>query len=215
LPRLSIGDFPIISLLGTWRSSAMRVRFLPHPRVRGQPTDCPLMRKKLSNEQRHERIFCAFTHRRIAWFFIVVCALEVFLSWRTLDKPISRPSLLGLPFYILVFVVYTPIFMGIFRCSSERFVIGIGIVPVAIAAISWFAPTLFNPVAFLVGRVFLVLWVLAFLLSLNMAVQSVRNPNVEPDNGDREMKKRELLILSAVIVVSLLLGTLLYFVPLR
>jgi len=83
------------------------------------------------------------------------------------------------------------------------------------AVVSWFVPSLFNPVAALAGRVFLVLWVIAFLMSLNMVVQSVRNPYIEAENEDTAMETRGLLILGAVVVISLLLGALLYLVPLR
>ena len=173
------------------------------------------MPEKLSNEQRHERYWCAFTHIRVAWAFIAFCAWAVFLSWKGLDKPIPRPSLFELPFYILVVVVYAPIFWMVLRCFTERFVGGIVTVDMAIAVVSWFLPTLFNPVAGLVRRAFFVLWTLAFLMSLNMAVQSVRHPYVEPEKVDARMKNRGLLILGAVIATALLFAALLYFVPLR
>ena len=83
------------------------------------------------------------------------------------------------------------------------------------AVVSWFVPTLFNPVTGFVGRVFFALWVLAFLMSLSMPIQSLRNPYVEPEKGDTALEKRRLLIMSAAIVILFLLGALLYFVPFR
>ena len=173
------------------------------------------MPEKLSNEQRHERFWCGFTHIRVAWFFVAFCALMVFSSWRALDKPISRPSITELPFYILMVAFYAPVFLMVFRCFSERFVVGIAAVHTAMAVVSWFVPTLFNSVTHLVGRVFFALWALAFLMTLNMPVQSIRNPYVQPEKGDTGMKKRNVLILFSIIVASLLLGALMYFIPSR
>lgn len=171
--------------------------------------------RKLSNEQRHERFRCAFTHIRVAWVFVAYSAWAVFLSWKSLDKPISRPSLFELPFYILIVVVYAPIFWMVLRCFTERFVVGIATVQLAIAVVSWFLPTLLNPVTGLVRRAFLVLWSLAFVMSLNMPVQSVRYPHVEIETVDTRMRNRRFLTLCAAIATALLLGALLYFVPLR
>jgi hypothetical protein len=172
------------------------------------------MPEKLSNEQRHERYWCAFTHIRIAWTFVAFCAWAVFVSWKGLDKPISRPSLFELPFYILFVVVYVPIFWVVLRCFTERLAVGIVTVDMAIAIVSWFMPTLLNPVAGLVRRAFFVLWSLAFLMSLNMPVQSIRHPFVEIEKVDTWTKNRGLLILGAVIATALLLALLVYFVPL-
>jgi hypothetical protein len=142
------------------------------------------MAEKLSNEQKHQRSWCAFTHIRIAWIFVGFCAVEVFLSWKGLDKPISRPSPVELPFYILIVLVYAPIFWVVLRCFTERFVIGIATIHMAISVATWFAPrffvaSLYNPAPMLIRRTFFALWIVAFLLSLNMPVQSVRHPYVE------------------------------------
>ena len=131
------------------------------------------MAERPSNEQRHERI-CAFNHVWVAWLFVTFCAWAVFVSWKSVDRPISPPTALELPFYILAVVVYTPAFFMILRCFQERFVISIAVVHTAMAVVSWFMPTLFNPVAHLLGRVFLVLWVLAFLMTLSMPVHALR-----------------------------------------
>ena len=178
------------------------------------------MPEKLSNDQKHQRSWCAFTHIRIAWIFVGFCAVEVFLSWKSLDKPISRPSLVELPFYILIVLVYAPIFWMVLRCFTERFVIGIATVHMAIAVFSWFvpslfAPSLFNPVTISIRRTFLVLWIVAFLLSLNMPVQAVRHPYVQLEEISSSAGNQGLLILCAVLLTGIVLGALLYFVPLR
>jgi len=173
------------------------------------------MPEKISNEQQHERFWCAFTHTRVAWFFVVFCGWEVFLSWKGLDKPFSRPSLVEIPFYILVVAVYAPIFWMVLRCFTERFVIAIATVHTAITVVSWLLPTLLNPVAGLFRRAFLVLWGLAFLMSLNMPIQSVQHPYIELEKIETKAGNQRLLILGAAFAIALVLGALLYFIPLR
>ena len=173
------------------------------------------MSEKLSNEQKHERLWCAFTHIRIAWIFVAYCAWEVFLGWKGLDKPISRPSHVELPFYVLIVLVYAPIFWKVLRCFTERFVIGIATLHMAITVFSGFMPTLLDPVAGLVRRAFFVPWVLAFITSLNMPIQSVRHPYVELENVDNRVETQRLLSVFGLIATLLLLGALMYFVPLR
>src|ERR1700733_11657436 len=166
------------------------------------------MAEKLSNEQKHQRIWCAFTHIRIAWIFVAYCAWEVFLNWRGLDKPISRPSPVELPFYILIVLIYAPIFWKVLRCFTGRFVIGIATVHMAMTVVSGFMPTLFDPVAGLVRRAFFVLWVLAFIMSLKMPVQSVRHPYVELEKIDTGAESRRFLMVWGLIATLLLLGAL-------
>jgi hypothetical protein len=139
------------------------------------------MPKKLTSAQKHERFWCGFTHIRVAWVFVVCCGWSVFLSWRELDKPFSRPNVIEFPFYVLIAGVYAPILWMRLRCFAERLVIGIVAVRMAIAIFSWFvprlfAPSLFNPATVLLRRTFLILWIVAFLLSLAMPIQAVRHP---------------------------------------
>lgn len=174
------------------------------------------MPEKISNEQQHERFWCAFTHTRVAWVFVIFCGWEVFLSWKGLDKPFSRPSLVvEIPFYILIVAVYAPIFWMVLRCFRGRFVIAIATVDTAITVVYWFLPTLLNPVAGLFRRAFLVLWGLAFLMSLNMPIQSVRHPYIELEKTETKARNQRLLILGAVCAIALVLGALLYFIHLR
>jgi hypothetical protein len=164
---------------------------------------------------KHERL-CAFTHPRVAWFFVALCALEVYSSWKALGRPISRPpDLFELLFYMLVVIVYAPIFLMIFRCFTERFVIAIATVHMAMAVVSWFAHGLFNPFTDLISWVFFALWITAPVLSLNMPIQAVRNPYVAPEGDERLRANKGLLILGAVIVTALLLSAALYWIPLR
>jgi hypothetical protein len=144
------------------------------------------MPEKLTNEQIHERFWCGFTHIRVAWAFVAFCGWEVFLNWRELHKPISRPDTIELAFYVLVVVVYAPIFWMVLRCFTERLVIGIATVHMAITVFSrfvpsHFVPSLVNPVTVSIHRAFLILWIIAFLFSLNMPVQAARHPYVQLD----------------------------------
>jgi hypothetical protein len=176
------------------------------------------MPEKLTNDQKHERSWCGFTHLRVAWVFVAFCGWAVFLNWRDLDKPLSRPDVIELLFYVLFVVVYAPILWMVLRCFTERFVIGIATVHMAITIFSWFVPSLFvsslfNPITESIRRAFLALWIVAFLLSLNMPVQAVRNPYVELEKISSGAGNRRLLILCAVLVTGIVVGALLYFVP--
>jgi hypothetical protein len=99
-------------------------------------------------------------------------------------------------------------------------VIGIATVHMAITVFSRFVPSifvpsLFNPVTVSIHRAFLILWIIAFLFSLNMPVQAVRHPYVQLDIIPSSVGNRKLLILCAVLVTGVVLGALLYFAPLR
>ncbi len=169
--------------------------------------------QRLFNEERHERL-CAFTHVKVGWFFVAYSVLNVFSSWRGLEKPILAPNLFELPFYVLVVVFYTPAFFLVFRCFTERFVIGIAPLHIAMAVVSWFVPGFFDPHARLVGRIFLVLWILAFLVSLSMPVRALRNPAIMPVDEIPEIASKAKFIWVAIIVISsLLIVALGYFVP--
>jgi hypothetical protein len=76
-------------------------------------------------------------------------------------------------------------------------------------------PSLFNPVTVSIRRTFLVLWIVAFLLSLNMSVRAVRHPCVQHEEIPSNVGNHRFLILCAVMITAILLGALLYFVPLR
>jgi len=170
--------------------------------------------EKIPPEQMHERLLCGFTHVRVAIGFVVFCGWILFLDWKNLDRPVSQPGLIDVLFYILVIAVYVPLLMRMFRCFSERFVIGLSSVHMAMAIVSHFVPGMFDPVEGLVGRIFLVLGVLAFLMSANMLVQAVRNPYVAPPGGELPSSRKGLLIVGAVLAITFLLGLLLYLVPL-
>jgi hypothetical protein len=169
---------------------------------------------KLSSRQRHER-FCAFTHVRVALFFVAFSALEVYSSWNAVDKPFVRPSPFNLVFYSLVVVAYAPVFLMIFRCFAERFVISIATGHMTMAVISGFIPGLFDPLTQVISRSFFALWIIGLILSMRMPIHAIRNPYVAPEDEKPLREKKGLLILGALIVLAFLLGAALYWIPLR
>src|SRR4029077_20860950 len=128
---------------------------------------------------------------------------------------IVRPSTFNLVFYTLVVVAYAPIFLMIFRCFAERFVIVIATAHMTMTVISAFVPGLFDPFTHVISLSFFALWIIALILSLRMPIHAIRNPYVTPEGEEPPAAKKVLLILGAVIVLAFLIGAALYWVPLR
>ena len=166
-----------------------------------------------TNEAFHSR-YCAVRSMRMALIFVAFCTLEVFLSWKTLGKSFSEYSIFEILRDIAV-IGACVIFMLMYKCFWERFVIGLIIVRYVTGLVTGFAPHIIDPFSGLVRLGNLALWVLALIVSLSMLVQSAWNPPVESPVGDTMMAKRRFLILCAVIVAVSFLGALMYFVPLR
>jgi hypothetical protein len=104
-------------------------------------------------------------------------ALEAFLSWRALGKPFLEHNLYDLFFQIFLWVVVLfPVLVNISRCVPERFILGIVIFRFVTGWVIEFAPNLVEPVAGLVRQCNLVLWSLAFLISVTMLVSSLSKP---------------------------------------
>lgn len=166
-----------------------------------------------SNEEFHARN-CAIANSRTSIIFVAFCALEVFLSWRVLGKTFPAYNLVGV-FRDIVMIMVCAKLLLIFRCFRERLVVGIVMLRYVISLVSGFMPTVFNRAAGPIRSVDLALWVLALIVSLSMLIHSARKPYVESKDDDAMKVKRRWLILSAFIVTALLLGALMYFVPLR
>jgi len=167
-----------------------------------------------TSEQFHARL-CAVGNRRTALLFATACAVLVIASWRTLAlyKAASRPDYFVIPFNLLTIFIFGRLIV-LFKCLRERFVFGLALIGQLRWLASWFAPALRNPAPWL-RRLEFVLWVLAFLMSLSMVVQAVRNPRIEAERSDGMALMRGGLILLAVVVTMLLLGALVYWLPLR
>ena len=164
------------------------------------------------NEEYHTRN-CAITNVRTSIIFVAFCAMEVFLSWRELGKVLPIYSQFNVLRDVFVIVACAQL-LQMYRCFQERFVVSLVILRYMIALVSAFMPTLINRAAGFLGVVDLALWVLALIVSLSMLVQSARNPHVKLEEGQTMTLKRRLLVLCAVVLGALLLGAMLYFVPL-
>jgi hypothetical protein len=121
--------------------------------------------------------FCALRNVRSALFLVGFFTLEGFLSWRALGKPFLEHNLYDLFFQIFLWVVVLfPVLVNISRCVPERFILGIVMFRFVTGWVVEFAPNLVEPVAGLVRQCTLVLWILAFLISVTMLVSSLSNP---------------------------------------
>ena len=123
----------------------------------------------------HARI-CPVRNIRIAVFLAGFFTLEIFLSWRALGKPFLEHNLFDLLFRIVIFSALFPVLLKISRCVPERIILGIIMIRFVTGWAIEFAPNLVEPVADLVRQCNLVLWILAFLISLTMLVSSLSNP---------------------------------------
>lgn len=123
----------------------------------------------------HARI-CAVRNVRSAAFLVGFFTLEVFLSWRTLGTPFVEHNLYDLLFRIVLSIVFFPVLWKISRCVPERFILGIVMIRFVTGWVFEYAPNLVDPFAGLIRQCNLVLWVLAFLTSINMLVSSLSRP---------------------------------------
>ncbi len=175
------------------------------------------MRLPLPENQSNEGIhaqYCTLRNRRTALVITALFVVEVYVSWRGLGRPSLKNSLIELPFYIAVFVISAKLFV-IFRCFRERLVMGLATVAFVMGVASGYFPTDVSRFAPLASYGRLALWSLALLISLSMLVESARNPYVEIEGGNKMTVKRALLILCTAILTMLLIGALMYLVPLR
>ncbi len=88
-------------------------------------------------------------------------------------------------------------------------------VSLAIGGASGFVPVRVGPFAELIKYGTFGLWTITLLISLSALVASARRPNVPGEQEAPVFTGRGLLVLSIVLMTALLLGTLMYFVPLR
>jgi hypothetical protein len=150
---------------------------------------------------------------RVALVFAAFCVAETLTSWRGLGKIPVRHSLIELPVYLFIVVVYAKL-IAVFRCYRERFIVGIAMASLAIGLVAAYAPSVVGPFAHSVGLGQFVLYSLALAISLSMVLEAVRSPRVQAGNTHVLVPPR-LLALCALIITALLVGALWYFVPWR
>ena len=125
-----------------------------------------------SDEKSHELI-CAGRNVRIALFLVGFFALQIFLSWRVLGRPFIEHSLYGLLFRIFLSILVFPVLLDFVRCVPERFILAIVTIRIVTGWVVEFAPNIFESAAGLIRQANLLLWVLAFLVSIPMLISSI------------------------------------------
>ncbi|MGB7281029.1 MAG: hypothetical protein WBE13_02110 [Candidatus Acidiferrum sp.] len=174
------------------------------------------MRQDLSGQEFHE-LYCPVKNAKSALLLVAYFSLAAFDNWKGLHKPPDRPDLVTLAFLIIVVALLAKSLLY-FTCFRERLVLGLVIVCLVTGGVYGFFPAILGPSAHLMELGKLALSLLGLLVSLTMLIQSARAPRVEPTEEQTAIAKQTIhifLILLAFIGTMLLLGAMLYFLPLR
>jgi hypothetical protein len=133
----------------------------------------PKTRSEL-DEEFHARN-CAVRNTRTALLFVAFFTREVLVSWRTLDKPYHRPSLIELPFFIVTVAIGVR-WLLMFRCAVERLVLGLSLINFATGVVSAHVPSIgAGPFSELIGTGKLSLWVFVLVVTIGMLILSARS----------------------------------------
>jgi hypothetical protein len=173
------------------------------------------VRQKLSDQEFHS-LYCPVKNPRSALFLLAFFSVTAFVGWKGLHKAPEPPSFVEL-FFAIVVVALLARWLVTFTCFRERLVFGSVIVILATEEVESFVPSVFGRYAEIVKSGRLALSLVCLLVSLTMLVQSVRAPGVGPSELKKSVawQKRSVLIYLVVIAAILVLGTMLYFRPLR
>jgi hypothetical protein len=108
--------------------------------------------------------------------------MELVLSWRSLDRnnPVEHDKLLFLGPVIAIAVL--AMLFAEFRCIRERLVLALAMIRFATGLVSDLAPGLVNPTSKLVKGSYLLLWIIATILSISMLLSSAK---LQYDTADR------------------------------
>ena len=167
----------------------------------------------LSKEKYHGQ-YCIITNPRTALVLVLSLALVVCVSWNGLRKPIQHIRVLELLLYVLVAAIFVKCLV-IFRCFRERLIVGLALTSLAIGGASGLVPVGGGAFADLIKYGKCGLWTFALLISISALISSARRPYVPDKKAVTVSPSRGLLVLSIVLVIALLLGALMYFIPLR
>ena len=174
------------------------------------------MRRNLSDQEFHAK-YCPVKNPKSAMFLVAYFSVAAFDDWRGLHKPLEDPALVELLFATVVIVMLAK-WLVAFTCFRERLAFGLAIVSLATSEGTRFAPIFVIQYADVVRFSKLALSVLGLMVSLTMLVPSARTQKVEPNElqaSVRPQATRSFLIVLAVALTILMLGSLLYFLPLR
>jgi hypothetical protein len=166
-----------------------------------------------SSDEYHGR-YCIITNPRAALELVLSLAVVVFVSWNGLRKPILPISVIELVLYVLVAAIFVKCLV-IFRCVRERLILGLALTSLAIGGASGLVPVGIGAFADLIKYGKFGLWTFALLISISALISSARRPPVLGNEAVTVSPSRGLLVLSIVLVTALLLGALMYFIPLR
>jgi hypothetical protein len=174
------------------------------------------MMRNPSDREIHAR-YCPLKNAKSALFIVAYFTVAAFGNWKGLHKAPEHLDLVSLSFVIIVLAMLAKSLVN-FTCFRERLVFGLVVVSLVIGELNGFVPSLFGKHAEMVKYGKLALSLLGLLVSLTMLVQSARSPNVGPSNAEASIARqpnRNLPILLVVILTVLVLGAMLYFLPLR
>ncbi len=174
------------------------------------------MRQKLSDQEFHA-LYCPVKNTKSALFIVAYFTVAAFDDWKGLHKAPEHLDLVSLSFAIIVMAMLAKSLVN-FTCFRERLVFGLVIVSFVTREVAGFVPSVFSQHVAMVKFGELALSLLGRLVSLTMLVQSARTPRVGLSGGGTatlNQKNKRPLILLAFIVTVLLLGAMLYFLPLR
>lgn len=174
------------------------------------------MRRKLSDQEFHA-LYCPVKNTKSALFLVACFSVTAFVGWKGLYKPPENPSYLELVFAIIVVGLLTT-WLAHFTCFRERLVLSVIIVSLVTEQVESFEPSLFSQHTQTIRFGSIALSLLGLIVSVTMLVQSARTPKIEPSELQAPVVrhlKRDFLIVLAFMATILLLGSLLYFAPLR
>lgn len=121
----------------------------------------------------HERL-CPNRNLPMALIVVAFCGMELVLSWRSLGRssPIEHDKLFFLG-PVIAIAVLAMLFVE-FRCIRERLVLALAMIRLATGLVSTLAPGFVNPTSKLVRGSYLLLWVIATVISMSMLVSAAK-----------------------------------------
>jgi hypothetical protein len=121
----------------------------------------------------HERL-CANRNLPMALIVVVFCGMELVLSWRSLGRssPVEHDKLFFLGPVIGIAVL--AMLFAEFKCIRERLVLALAMIRFATGLVSNLAPGLVNPTSKLLKGSYLLLWIIATVISISMLVSSAK-----------------------------------------
>jgi hypothetical protein len=173
------------------------------------------MWEQLSAYEFHE-LYCPRKNTKSALLLVALFSLETFQGWKRLHKAPDRPDLITLASLIILTVLLAKSLVN-FTCFRERLIFILILVGLVADYVFEFYPAIIGTHVLLANSIISSLWTLALLVSLTMLFQSFRSPRIQMTDRQAAIAKlstRILLYTLAAILAILILGALMYFLPL-